>query len=70
MLEKKSYAVVCRVKQIISNQITHTPSPLPTTCPDSKFYNNWANPRALIGRELCSMEQRKLPRRLLKVSGF
>ena len=33
------------------------PPPLPPHHPrlQSQFYNNWANPRALIGRELCSM---------------
>ena len=39
-------------KKIISNQMTHTPLPPPHNPPlQSQFYNNWANPRALIASD-------------------
>ena len=39
-------------KKIISNQLTHTPLPPPHNPPlQSQFYNNWANPRALIASD-------------------
>ena len=37
-------------KKIISNQMTHTPLPPPHN-PPLQFYNNWANPRALIASD-------------------
>ena len=60
-------------KKIISNQMTHTPLPPPHNPPlQSQFYNERILARWLpvIGRELRPMVQRKMPRRLLKVSGF
>ena len=39
-------------KKIISNQMTHTPLPPPHNPQlQSQFYNNWANPRALIASD-------------------
>ena len=73
-LEKKSYTVICRVKKLYQTKWPIPPSPLPTT-PHSKV-NFTITERILarwlpvIGRELCPMVQRKMPRRLLKVSGF